>query len=1052
MARFFPTTSPKVSFQAEERDVLEFWQRNHTFQESVALRGRAGAPEYVFYDGPPFATGLPHYGHILTSYIKDTVPRYFTMRGYRVERRWGWDCHGLPIENEVEQSLGITGKRQIEEMGVGEFNAQCSQVVLRYTQEWEDIITRLGRWVDFRRDYKTMDLGYMESVLHVFWRLWDQGLIYQGNKVVPYCYRCQTPLSNFEARLDDSFRPRQDPSVTVMFRLLDSMLDAPEYVLAWTTTPWTLPSNVGLAVGPAIEYVQLLDSDGYFWIARDRLSEYEPELGKATVVRAALGTELVGRRYQPLMPYFEALGASGAFRVVAADFVTTEDGTGVVHLAPAFGEEDAEVGQREGLPEPNPVDAEGRFSAEIVDFVGLNVHAANPPICGWLKSHRKLVRQQTLDHNYPHCWRDDTPLIYKAVPTWYVDVTAIKQKMLRANQCINWVPGHIRDGRFGDWLANARDWAISRNRYWGTPIPVWQCDLTGELWVPRSVTELSERWGQQVTDLHRPAIDQVTFPSPAGGTFRRVPEVLDCWFESGAMPYAQVHYPFENKAWFESHFPADFIVEYIAQTRGWFYTLVVLSAALFERPPFTNCICHGVVLAEDGRKMSKRLKNYPDPMEVIDRYGSDSLRAALLSSPVVRGGNLRFSEEDVKQTMQAFCIPFWNAFHFFATYANLDGWSPSTDPASFTPSPHNRTDRYILAKFEELRQGVEQHMSEYDIVGAYEAIQDFIQQLNNWYIRLSRRRFWSEENDANAASKEAAYAVLYTSLRNLALVSAPFTPFISETIYQGLCGPETSVHLQDWPRSQPERHDENLVREVETVQEIVFLGRRLREQHNIKTRQPLQQVRIAGVPERLVAAYVDEIRTELNVKQVEPLADPGRVVRTLYKPVSRVLGPKHGKAFGGIQAALRSGQIELREDGSAVAAGVELAPSEFTCEYEAYGDQVDCAAAGTFIVVLSLEVDDTLREEGVARELIRAIQVFRKELSLDYADRIELWLQTDEDDVTAVASKHSAWISGETLAVGLHADRPATEAAHSKSVEIEGCTITLGLTRQDPAA
>jgi isoleucyl-tRNA synthetase len=1047
MTHRFPTTTPKVSFQDEERIVLDYWQEDDTFHKSIALRERAGAKDYVFYDGPPFATGLPHYGHILTSYIKDTVPRYFTMRGYRVERRWGWDCHGLPIENEVEQSLGITGKRQIEELGVGEFNQRCARAVLRYTREWEDIITRLGRWVDFKRDYKTMDLGYMESVLHVFWQLWERGLIYQGNKVVPYCYRCQTPLSNFEARLDDSFRPRQDPSVTVMFRLLDSKLDAPEYVLAWTTTPWTLPSNVGLAVGPEIQYVLLRDPDGYFWVARERLAEYAAILKQAREVRSAPGSELVGRRYEPLMPYFSGLAEAGAFRVVAADFVTTEDGTGVVHLAPAFGEEDAETGQREGLPAPNPVDAEGRFTDEVSDFAGINVHQANQGVCQWLKQHRRLVRQQTLEHNYPHCWRDDTPLIYKAVPTWYVNVTAVKSKMLAANQRINWVPDHIRDGRFGDWLTNARDWAVSRNRYWGAPIPVWKCDLTGELFVPRSVQELAERWGQPVTDLHRPAIDQVTFPSPAGGTFRRVPEVLDCWFESGAMPYAQVHYPFENKEWFEHHFPADFIVEYIAQTRGWFYTLVVLAAALFDKPPFSNCICHGVVLAADGRKMSKRLKNYPDPLEVVDKYGSDSLRTALLSSAVVRGGNLRFAEEDVKKTMQAFLIPFWNAFHFFATYANLDDWQPPEEPARATPPAHNRTDRYILAKFEELREGIERNMGGYDIVGAYQGLQDFVEQLNNWYIRLSRRRFWSDDTEENADSKQGAYAVLYSVLRALALVSAPFTPFMSETVYRGLCGSDRSVHLEDWPQARPERYDVELVREVETVQRIVALGRQLREKHNIKTRQPLRAVRIAGVSEELLAEYREEIQTELNVKEVELLVAPERVVRPVYKPVSRLLGPKLGKEFRAVTEALRRGEVTVSEDGSAMAAGILLSPEEYTREVAALDDQSDCAAQGTLIVVLTVDLDQNLLEEGILRELIRAIQIFRKDLDLPYAERISLRIAAEAPELLEVVSQHRDWIGRETLATELTIDGPPVDGEHMKRIEVADAQVTLGLTR-----
>jgi len=1056
----FPHTSPRVSFPQLEEEVLEFWTRERTFERSIEERRRAGAKDYVFYDGPPFATGLPHYGHILTSLIKDTVPRFFTMRGHVVDRRWGWDCHGLPIENEIERELGISGKRQIEEYGVGKFNERCAEAVTRYTKEWEQIITRLGRWVDFRRDYKTMDLNYMESVLHVFWQLYNKGLIYEGDKVVAYCHRCQTPLSNFEARLDDSFRPRQDPSVTVRFRLLDAngapdVRDGlPQYVLAWTPPPWTLPSKVALAVGRNVEYHRMrLAGDGDYWIAAERRAAYSRELAKAEVVESARGEALVGRRYIPLLPYFASLAEERrAFRVIEADFVSTEDGTGVVHIAPAFGEEDAEVGAREGLPGPNPVDAEGRFTADVPDFQGQLVFDANKNVIRRLKQDGSLVRQETVDHNYPHCWRDDTPLIYKAVPTWYLRVTAVKERMLAANQKINWVPDHIRDGRFGDWLSNARDWAISRNRYWGAPIPIWKCDKTGEIFVPRGVAELSERWGRPVKDLHRPAIDEITFPSPAGGTFRRIPEVLDCWFESGSMPYAQVHYPFENKEWFERNFPADFIVEYIAQTRGWFYTLVVLSAALFDRPPFSNCICHGVVLAEDGRKMSKRLKNYPDPMEIVHNFGSDSLRIALLSSPVVRGGNLRFSERYVEEAMRTYLIPLWNAYHFFTAYANIDGWQPPKNekgaPADLKPRPANRTDRFILAKLEELKERLVKHMEEYDIVPAFERLREFIEQLNNWFIRLSRRRFWSDDDPEN---KRAAYEILYTVLRQFTLAAAPFIPFTAEAIYRGLCGEHESVHLQDWPAPEPQWKDAALVREVESIQRVIYLGRHLRERHNIKTRQPLATAQVAGLPRELVEAYRDEICGELNIKNLVYLDDPSAVVRMELRPDAKKLGPKLGKQFKDVLAAAKAGKAVVRPDGRAEVAGAVLEPEEFALEHRVDDKESACACEANVVVVLSLVMDRGLLLEGIARDLVRATQELRKQSGLAYADRIQLGVESKSPDVAEALAAHRPWIMAETLATecieGRFASGGDGDGSGAATVELGDATADISLTR-----
>ncbi|MEO7837148.1 MAG: isoleucine--tRNA ligase, partial [Acidimicrobiales bacterium] len=629
----YPDVPRQPDLPRIEDAVLEYWADDDTFRSSVQQRA-AGEAEFVFYDGPPFANGLPHYGHLLTGYVKDAVPRYQTMRGRRVERRFGWDCHGLPAEMEAEKELGISGHVAINEFGVARFNDACRTSVLRYTREWRSYVTRQARWVDFDNDYKTLDPTYMESVIWAFKQLWEKGLIYEGYKVLPYCWECETPLSNFETRLDDAYRPRQDPAVTVMFEL-----DSGEHVLVWTTTPWTLPSNLALAVGPGIDYVVLEEAGVRYLVGEVMLASYEKELGGAERVGSMKGTELVGRHYRPLFPFFAT--TPNAFRVLAGDFVNTEEGTGIVHLAPGFGEDDQRVCEQAGIPVVVPVDERARFTAEVPDYAGLQVFEANAEVIRDLKAMGAVVRHDSYDHSYPHCWRTDTPLVYRAIGSWFVDVTAIKARAIELNSKISWVPEHIRDGAFGKWLENARDWSISRNRFWGSPIPVWKSDDPAypRLDVYGSLDELERDFGVRPDDLHRPGIDELTRPNPddptGRSTMRRVEEVLDCWFESGSMPYAQVHYPFENRAWFDNHFPADFIVEYVGQTRAWFYNLHVLSTALFDKPAFDSCVVHGVILGKDGRKASKRLRNFTDPEEMFATFGADAVRWFLLSSPVL---------------------------------------------------------------------------------------------------------------------------------------------------------------------------------------------------------------------------------------------------------------------------------------------------------------------------------------------------------------------------------------------------------------------------------
>ena len=695
----------QANFPQMEQDTLAFWEQNNTFEKSK--ENRKGAPEFIFYDGPPFATGLPHYGHLLAGTIKDVVPRYQTMRGKFCERGFGWDCHGLPVEYEMEKMLNLSGKREIETYGIDKFNEACRGIVLRYTKEWEQIVKRMGRWVDFKNGYRTMDRDYMESIWWVFKQLWDQGLIYEGHKILPYCSRCATPLSNFEA--NQGYMEVDDPAITIRFKI-DGQENA--YFLAWTTTPWTLPSNMALASGPDIDYVKVNDNGTFYILAESRLGAYYKK-DVPPVVERCKGKDLAGMSYEPLFPYFTGKKAEGAFRMINADYVSTEDGTGIVHIAPGFGEDDAIAGKANGIPEVCPLDEECKFTKEIPDYAGLYVKDADKEIIKRLKDEGKLVHRGTIKHNYPHCWRDDSPLIYKAISTWFVRIDRIKEKMLNSNAQMSWVPEHIKEGRFGKWLENARDWAISRNRYWGCPLPIWRNKETGEAVCVGSVAELEELTGQKVDDIHKHFVDKLTIKSKSGAVLTRVPEVLDCWFESGSMPYAQKHYPFDNKEHFEQNFPADFIAEGLDQTRGWFYTLVVLSSALFGEPPAKNVVVNGLILAEDGQKMSKRKKNYPDPSDVIDTYGADALRLFLLGSPVVRAEDLKFSEEGIKEVLRGVMLPIWNAYSFFTTYANVDNWEPPEGELKAPENPANPLDRWILSSLSDMVTEIREAMDSY---------------------------------------------------------------------------------------------------------------------------------------------------------------------------------------------------------------------------------------------------------------------------------------------------------------------------------------------------
>ena len=1017
----YPEVDPKPFFPEIERRVLESWTENKTFAQSVDQRpaGTDGDNEYVFYDGPPFANGLPHHGHLLTGYVKDVIPRFHTMRGRRVERRFGWDCHGLPAEMEAEKELSVSGRAAITGYGIDRFNDYCRQLVLRYTQEWETTVTRQARWVDFADDYKTMDLPYMESVMWAFKSLWDRGLVYEAYRVMPYSWAAETPLSNFEIRLDDATRPRQDPAITVAFDLVPEAGDpGPMRILAWTTTPWTLPSNLILIVGPEIDYAVVEHDGGHVVLAAATLESYGAELGQSRVVGTVTGAELVGRRYRPLFDYFASLDADGAFQVLGAEFVDTAEGTGVVHAAPGFGEDDQQAAEAHGLPTVVPVDDQGRFTDEVVDWAGFNVFEANSGIIARLKEQGRILRHATYEHNYPHCWRTDEPIIYRALSSWFVKVTEIRDKMLALNQQINWVPGHVRDGRFGTWLEGARDWSISRNRFWGSPIPVWRSDDPAypRVDVYGSLDEVERDFGVRPVDLHRPFIDELTRPNPDDPTgnsvMRRVPEVLDCWFESGSMPFAQVHYPFENKEWFEHHFPADFIVEYINQTRGWFYTLHVLASALFDRPAFKNVICHGILLDAKGRKLSKKLRNFTEPEEIFATKGADALRWYLMASPIVRGGDPRLNDSAIDDVLRQVIIPIWNAYYFFALYANADGVQ-----AKPRASSEELLDRYILAKTRLLTEAVTGRMDAYDLPGAAAELEGFIDSLNNWYIRRSRDRFWAPSRPSSADDKQDAYDTLFTVLTTLAQLLAPFLPLVSEEIYRGLTG-ESSVHLCDWPDPAELPADPQLVAAMDRVRDVCSTGLRVREDEGIRVRQPLLSLTVAGTGVDDLAPFAPLIADEVNVKEVLFSDDLTAYGQFVLRPNGQVLGPRLGKDAQAVFAAARKGQWDANPDGTVTVGGHTLSDSEFQLALNPVeGTTAAALRTNDAVVALDTAVSAELATEGIARDVVRVIQAERKNQDLDVTDRIELSIAAEAEIIEAVQA-HLNYVCEQVLAVG----------------------------------
>lgn len=1043
----YPTVGPKPDLPNIEKSILERWAKEKTFQTSIDERPED--TEYVFYDGPPFANGLPHHGHLLTGYVKDVIPRYHTMRGKRVERRFGWDCHGLPAEMESEKQLGVSGRAAITDFGIQNFNEHCEKSVLKYTDDWEEIVERQARWVDFENDYKTMDLPYMESVMWAFKQLWDKGLIYESYRVMPYSWGAETPLSNFEIRLDDATRPRQDPAITVAFDLEQKPDDiGPMKILAWTTTPWTLPSNLALAVGSDIQY-SILDYEGQlFVLGQETVEHYESQFPEATTKGTLLGTELLGRKYTPLFDFFADYDPN-AFQVISGDFIDTEEGTGIVHIAPGFGEDDQRIAAENQIGTLTPVDDAGCFTSEVKDWEGQNVFEASPDIIRSLRERDKVVRHDSYEHNYPHCWRTDTPIIYKAVPSWYVEVTAIREKLLELNQEINWIPSNVRDGRFGKWLEGARDWSISRNRFWGSPVPVWKSDNPEypRIDVYGSLDELERDFGVRPDNLHRPFIDDLVRPNPddpsGKSMMRRVPEVLDCWFESGSMPFAQVHYPFENKDWFEEHFPADFIVEYINQTRGWFYTLHVLAGALFEKPAFKNVICHGILLADDGAKLSKKLRNYTEPTEIFEVQGSDALRWYFMSSNIVRGGDSRISDQGIDDVVRQIITPIWNAYSFFTLYANIDNYR-----ANWNVESTNLLDQYILAKTRLMVEIVTQQMDQYDLPGATNEIKAFIDALNNWYIRRSRDRFWAPGSPKDDTDKQAAYDTLFTVLKVLCEASAPLLPMTAEEIYSGITA-SPSVHLADWPDASSLPSNPNLVKAMDLVRDVVSTTLRVREDASLRVRLPLSSITIAGEELSELEKYLDIIKDEVNVKAVIFSDDIANHAQFNLKPDGKILGPRLGKSVQDVFKAAKSGNWEWISDEKVQVGTHVLEKNEFSIHLEANeGITAGALTSSNGVVILDTNVTEELINEGRARDTVRAIQEARKTQNLVVTDRIQVVVDAPENIQQAI-NTHLPYIADQVLAVSIDFEDMNTEAMiHQGNIDGEIVSISLTTVNQ----
>ncbi|MDD3694483.1 MAG: isoleucine--tRNA ligase [Lentisphaeria bacterium] len=1049
----FEAVEGSASLAQLEQQVLDFWEKEDIFVKSMERRREGKA--YVFYDGPPFATGLPHYGHLLAGTIKDVVPRYQTMRGRYVERTFGWDCHGLPIESLAQSALGLAGAPAIKACGIERFNEQCRSMVLTYVKEWETTVKRLGRWVDFENGYKTMDPTFMESIWWVFQQLWKQGRIYKAHRIMPYSWKLNTPLSNFEA--NSNYQDVQDPSLSIRIKMLSLPpgLELPDeiqcYLLIWTTTPWTLPSNLAVCVGPDIDYCLVRDADSQaaYLLAKARLEAYYKEESQYELLAEFKGSELVGLKYEPIFDYF-AKQRPNAFRVLADDFVSTADGSGIVHMAPAYGEDDYRVCRANDIELVDPLDEDGNFTDEVPDFAGQLCKDADKEIIRLLKAQGKLVHHSTIVHSYPFCERTDTPLIYRAIEAWYVRVEDMHERLLKSNSQIKWMPEYVGEKRFANWLAEAKDWNISRNRFWGSCIPLWiNVEDENDIICVGSVAELEELSGCKVSDLHKQFIDRIEIRRD-GKLYRRTPEVLDCWFESGSMPYAQHHYPFANKEKVEKAFPAEFIAEGLDQTRGWFYTLIVISTALFDQPAFTNVVVNGLVLAEDGRKMSKRLQNYPDPMQVINSYGADALRLCLLGSPVVRAEDLRFSESAVREVMRSVLLPLWNAYSFLVTYARLDQWRPADALRTAPQQPAHVLDRWILSRLASITIDMRQAMDSYDLQKGATRFTAFIEDLTNWYIRRSRRRFWKSSNDSD---KDEAYQTLYHVLLSFCKLACPFIPFITENIYRNLRSEQMpeSVHLCDYPEASAQDCDQELNLCMSRTMRAVSLGRYLRSQTGLKIRQPLARVLLVSADaavRRDLESMSEIIAEELNVKELLLQADEQELVRLSALPNLKKLGPKYGrrlKELGALISALSGTQVSALLNGEELM--LELSDGEslslslddiLVQRQEREGLTV--ANEDDITVALDTRLDEALISEGWARELVSKLQGLRKELQFEVSDRIHIEFYGPEEVQEAVKTQ-GEYIAAETLALSL---KPSQKPCRHE-VEMNGLKASFNL-------
>jgi isoleucyl-tRNA synthetase len=1034
-------TQDSFSFVEAEKNILEFWKTQNIFKKS--LEQTRQCPPYIFYDGPPFATGLPHHGHLVGNILKDAIPRYFTMKGRYVERRFGWDCHGLPIEHEIDKKLEMSAQDAVKKLGIKGYSDECRGIVDRYVKEWEKTVTRIGRWVDFENDYKTMDVTFMESVWWVFKELWDKGLIYQGTRVVPFSTSLGTVLSNFEA--GQNYQDVQDPAVTVLFKCEDEEA----YLTAWTTTPWTLPSNLGLCTGSDITYALVEDTDKKikFYIAEAAIESYSKKRNLVTL-KTLKGSDLKGKRYQPLFDFFASHKQEGAFQVLCDDYVTTDTGTGIVHLAPAFGEDDNRVMKAAGINSlVCPIDDAGRFTGEVPTYAGQYVKDADKEIIKDLKQSGLLFEQSTIVHSYPFCYRSDTPLIYKAIPSWYVSVEKIKDRLLASNEQINWVPEHIKHGRFGKWLEGARDWSISRNRVWGTPLPIWVNDHSGEFLCLGSREDLKKYTGVTVDDLHRESVDDLSFEIPGKpGRYQRISEVLDCWFESGSMPYAQLHYPFENQEMFKEGYPAEFIAEGLDQTRGWFYTLTILSTALFDKPAFKNVIVNGIVMAEDGKKMSKRLKNYTPPDDLMETFGADALRLYLINSGLVKAEEQRFSDAGVKEMVRRALLPWLNSFKFFQTYAEVDGWNVTTH---FQAS-NNITDNWMLSSLQTLKKNISKEMEAYRLYNVVPALFTFIEDLTNWYIRLNRQRFWQE---GLGDDKCQAYSTLYTGIMELTTAMAPFTPFLSEHIYRELLAfagskeqlPE-SVHLCSYPTSKPEMIRPELEEAMARMQQIILLGRQKRNQEQIKVKTPLSKLTIIHKDQELlqeIAKLESYIKAELNIKTIAYAQNESDFIFLTAKPNLPVLGKRLGKRMGAFIQALNKLDPEdlvKLEAGETLTLADEVISVDDLLIFREAKPGTQALSNRLISIDMDCKLTPELVEEGLAREIINRIQRTRKEMDFNVDDRIRLEYSADQV-LTAAIKNHQVHIQNETLCGQM--TEIASEA--QTSFDIDGHQLSLAI-------